>query len=374
MKIIPPFRPVSGDSPSPEKPSSQSNHHHHSFSQHHHHHHSHSSKSSEDLKNPPGNNSTKMKSSSSSSSSSSSTSNSSSKVTTTTSSNPSSNISPDIAAKNKVSSKRGGSYNGNGSSITASGNNSGSYSELNRRNSSSPIPRIAPSNLFSSGAFASSLNNDSGEPDKPPVKLKSPASVSVSLERIDDKRNTSSGNSGLVTATSYMGHHHKKEINEVTSSSSAAQSPVDRTAGGASSSGNKKYDHPTDKEGLAAKLPPPPDIKPHVTLTPIPPVRTPTQPGEHGPKNEKGYPISCSSNGSSCSSTSSASYGGPPMLQNQRKDVSPDMTEIPAKGGKGPPELTLAEFPGAEKNGVPPNKRSRYVAVTFNLLSIFSPR
>jgi len=104
----------------------------------------------------------------------------------------------------------------------------------------------------------------------------------------------------------------------------------------------------------------PPDIKPDVTLTPIP--MKPNS-ARHGSSKDDDRELG-DREGVSLSKSPGANisfhhFGAPPKLQNQQ--VSPDISEASLKGSK-PPELTAQEdIPTLDKaSSGPPTKRARY--------------
>lgn len=193
---------------------------------------------------------------------------------TTNAANP--NISPDInsSSKNSKPSLKKSSVSNNNNGKSGSNNNSNSgNSSTNSSTNPSPIPKIQPSNLFSSGAFSTSLGmsrHPSGE--KPKGKSEEDANSGKTAGSVEDSHSHRSGNgkftmktkdyttlsmSDVVTAALDRPMASKFDL----SNSASLPGGIEPPASQLTSSGHHHH-HRHDK--------PPPDIKPHVTLTPIP--------------------------------------------------------------------------------------------------------
>lgn len=137
------------------------------------------------------------------------------------------------------------------------------------------------------------------------------------------------------------------------SSSSITTAPASSSVSSSHSGGRHAHGH-------GAKLAPP-DIKPDVTLTPIP--MKPNSSSRHGPPSKDeditdrevvAHPKTPSAG---LGFHQQHSFGAPPKLQNQQ--VSPDISEAPPKGNK-PPELIQEDIPVLDKSSSgPPSKRAR---------------
>jgi len=114
----------------------------------------------------------------------------------------------------------------------------------------------------------------------------------------------------------------------------------------------------TGRHGLVDK-PAPPDIKPHVTLTPIPMrgTRISLSRNEDKPKDDEIMKESGQKSKSPIASASLSFHNsfGPPKLTSQTS--SPDMTDTGSKSSK-PPDLSVQDASSLDKNG-PPAKRPR---------------
>lgn len=128
------------------------------------------------------------------------------------------------------------------------------------------------------------------------------------------------------------------------------------TPTGPSSHGSGRHSH-----GHTAKLAPP-DIKPDVTLTPIP--MKPNSSTRHSSSKDEERELGDRETVSLSKSPGANlpfhhSFGAPPKLQNQQ--VSPDISEAASSKGNKPPELTQEDIPALDKTtSGPPSKRARY--------------
>ena len=146
-------------------------------------------------------------------------------------------ISPDISKVSSLKKKLSGS---------SSASNSSKGSVSSHHSSSSAIPRIAPSNLFTSNSYSSlGKSSDRAEISSGEVVVPKPAEDSYVLKSDDLKSSGSGGDSKKFLKTNdFM----TVKLNDVLAAS--LDRPIHETP-------------PRDKAQ-------PPDIKPHVTLTPIP--------------------------------------------------------------------------------------------------------
>ena len=155
--------------------------------------------------------------------------------------------------------------------------------------------------------------------------------------------------------TNTPGSKFDNSTSSLTSGLDGPASSLPSSAVSSSSSHNSRHPHgPTSKIA-------PPDIKPDVTLTPIP--MKPSGSSRHSSSKEDDREscdreVSLSSKSPGANLPFHHSFGAPPKLQNQQ--ISPDISEATSKGNK-PPELTVQEdiSPSDNASSGPPSKRAR---------------
>lgn len=273
----------------------------------------------------------------------------------------SNSISPDIdssSSKGSKSSKKGSSGSYSSKSESSSSNKGSNLS------SSSITPKIAPPvltpSVFSSVSHKNGDNSHKEAEDKSESSSKNrtsePSSSSkddsftVKLERVDNPFLKSSSSQPKKDVSTL----HLKEVVTPSSKYESGSTGIPREGGGsgadssqsnASASGSHKHVHHSDK-------PAPPDIKPHVTLTPIPMRSSNRGSDEREEKQEQSAgPMMRVKNSSSSTITFHNSY---PHKTSQESEVSSTATKPPTSktSDMSPTDLEV-------EKSAPPAKRPR---------------
>ncbi|CAG7732196.1 unnamed protein product, partial [Allacma fusca] len=193
-------------------------------------------------------------------------------------------ISPDI---NKVTSLK---KKLSGSSATSSSSKGSNSSHIS---CNSNMPRIAPSNLFSTNSFSSSLTKSGGSTERTEVSHESKEDSFV-LKSEDLKGSGSSATNGEAKKFLKTNDFMTVKLNDVLTAS--LDRPIHEPS-------------PRDKSQ-------PPDIKPHVTLTPIP-IRS------NDKIQEKSTILFGQQSASISKAKDSAHLGSNPEIENSMAEISP---------------------------------------------------
>ncbi|CAL8110542.1 unnamed protein product [Orchesella dallaii] len=274
------------------------------------------------------------------------------------------NISPDInsscSSKNNKNGKKGSNYHG------ASGSKSSNNSMFDTKSgNTTSVTHDKGDGKGKSHSHGKGLDSDHHP------SLRCEDNLTVKLERLDEKTAAKTGFSQkkdfstiqlkeVVTAaldrpmSNTPGSKFDHTSSSLTSGLDGPSSTITATTTVTSThSSRHSHGHPTK---IA-----PPDIKPDVTLTPIP--MKPNSSTRHSSSKDEERDLG-DREGVSLSKSPGAnlsfhhSFGAPPKLQNQQ--VSPDISDASSKGNK-PPELTAQEdIPALDKAASgPPSKRAR---------------
>ncbi|ODM86911.1 Protein AF-17 [Orchesella cincta] len=276
------------------------------------------------------------------------------------------NISPDInsscSSKNNKNGKKGSNYHG------ASGSKSSNNSMFdNKSGNTTSVTHEKGDGKGKGHSHGKGVDSDHHQ------SLRCEDNLTVKLERLDEKTAAKTGFSQNKKDFSTI------QLKEVVTA--ALDRPISNTPGSkfdhtSSSSLTSGLDGPSStitatttvssthgsrhSHGHPAKIAPP-DIKPDVTLTPIP--MKPSSTRHSSSKDEDRElgdreGVSLSKSPGAANLSFHHSFGAPPKLQNQQ--VSPDISDASSKGNK-PPELTAQEdIPTLDKaSSGPPSKRAR---------------